>query len=69
MSPLKAIASPSVIVNWQPKRFNSTFKPKSFDNEPSSPKHNLAQPEFKIKKAVGDVRQMALNNRKLSVSS
>jgi hypothetical protein len=31
MSPLKAIASPSVIVNWQPKRHNSTFKPKSFN--------------------------------------
>ena len=56
MSPLRAIASPQVMVNWQPKRHNSTFKPKSFNQEPASPKSVAVQPDFKIKKAVGDVR-------------
>lgn len=68
MSPLKAIASPQILINWQPRQASSDFKLKqtvTIRSEVGS------SPDFKIKKMVGaeSFRDQALHNSKCSLSS
>jgi hypothetical protein len=72
MSPLKAIASPQILISWQPKK-QSGFKQKYISTTPvmMNRAETAQSPDFKIKKMVGadSFREQALHNSRHSQSS